>query len=111
VIGLAGCASAPRESVTYPYARPDFVKESDWQRCDGRAHGYASRTYNQHMAGLEGGGGLIGAAVVQSQGGLAAQEPRYRQYRDDAYEDEMKRCLQSKGYPVVPKQPVASFTK
>ncbi len=109
---LSGCAAAtPRSDVVYPYSRPPFVKEADWQGCDPQAHARADREYRSYMAGGEGAGfGLIGAAIAR--GSAEKNEPRYRQIRDELYEDEMNRCLQRKGYPLAPTRPAPeSFTK
>jgi hypothetical protein len=50
--------------------------------------------------------------MIAARGSAAQDEPEHRRLRDERYEDEMKRCLQGKGYPVAPvRPPPAGFTK
>jgi hypothetical protein len=109
---LTGCASTPRATVTYPYARPDFVKPVDWEDCDPAAHRAADALYQSVQSGSAGYGTWGIAGMIAARGSAAQDEPEHRRLRDERYEDEMKRCLQGKGYPVAPvRPPPAGFTK
>src|SRR5262245_10125677 len=109
---LAGCATAPRADVTYTYTRPDAVKPADWQDCDPPAHKAADAVYQSQQSGAAGYGAWGVAGLIASRSSAPQDAPAHRRLADERYEDEMKRCLQAKGYPVVPARPAPTgFTK
>jgi len=98
---VSGCAPFPSKSATgereYRYRAPANLEENDRAECVARADSAAtaaglSLTY-QTEEGVATVFGLFGVLV-----GVTAAFARTRAVAEDTYEQEMKACLEGKGY-------------